>query len=116
MRVVGIGIFAGIRGFASSGAVVSSSTALTIVRLGGARSSGRRGNRRRIRCRGNASSGSGGRSRGYGGRATRSVELVLDECERCLAINVTVALMRVGVVSIAAVRVCRVTVGLNFGS
>jgi len=116
LRVVGIGIFAGIRGFASSGAVVSSSTALTIVRLGGARSSGRRGHRRRIRCRGNASSGGGGRGRGDGGRATRSVELVLDECECCLAIHVTIALMRVGVVSVAAVRVRCVTIGLNFGS
>ena len=84
--------------------------------MGSSRSSRRRGNWRRVRCRGNASSGGGGRSRGDGGRATRSVELVLDECERCLAIHVTVALMRVGVVSIAAVRVCRVTVGLNFGS
>ena len=49
------------------------------------------------------------------GRATAraAAELALDESESSLAIHLTVALVDVGVISGAAVRVCAVAVALN---
>jgi hypothetical protein len=47
--------------------------------------------------------------------ALRLTELALDECEGLLAVLVHVLLVGVGIVSIAAVRVCRIAVRLDDG-